>query len=95
VRLDRRAIARYGVNAEDVMNVVAAVAGHPVGEVFEGQRRFTLQVRLAPEARQVQRPLATVVIGGLVTATMLTLFLLPAIYSRLGGDLPASRHTPG
>lgn len=29
---------------------------------------------------EVQRPLATVVIGGLVTATLLTLFLLPAMY---------------
>ena len=29
---------------------------------------------------EVQRPLATVVIGGLVTATLLTLFLLPAVY---------------
>ena len=31
---------------------------------------------------EVQRPLATVVIGGLITATALTLFVLPAI-SRL------------
>ena len=30
---------------------------------------------------EVQRPLATVVIGGLVTATLLTLFVLPTIYS--------------
>ncbi|MGH7730247.1 MAG: efflux RND transporter permease subunit, partial [Candidatus Eiseniibacteriota bacterium] len=30
---------------------------------------------------EVQRPLATVVIGGLVTSTLLTLFVLPAIYS--------------
>ncbi|MBL7711020.1 MAG: CusA/CzcA family heavy metal efflux RND transporter, partial [Chitinophagaceae bacterium] len=29
---------------------------------------------------EVQRPLATVVIGGLVTATFLTLFVLPALY---------------
>jgi len=29
---------------------------------------------------EVQRPLATVVIGGLVTATLLTLFLFPAVY---------------
>ncbi|NNF27149.1 MAG: CusA/CzcA family heavy metal efflux RND transporter, partial [Gemmatimonadetes bacterium] len=29
---------------------------------------------------EVQRPLATVVIGGLVTATLLTLFVLPTIY---------------
>jgi cobalt-zinc-cadmium resistance protein CzcA len=34
---------------------------------------------------EVQRPLATVVIGGLVTATLLTLFVLPAVYSWLGG----------
>jgi cobalt-zinc-cadmium resistance protein CzcA len=30
---------------------------------------------------EVQRPLATVVIGGLVTATLLTLLVLPAVYS--------------
>ena len=35
---------------------------------------------------EVQRPLATVVIGGLVTATLLTLFVLPAVYSWLGGS---------
>jgi cobalt-zinc-cadmium resistance protein CzcA len=34
---------------------------------------------------EVQRPLATVVIGGLVSATMLTLFVLPALYARFGG----------
>jgi hypothetical protein len=28
----------------------------------------------------VQRPLATVVVGGLVSATILTLFVLPALY---------------
>ena len=28
---------------------------------------------------EVQKPLATVVIGGLITATLLTLFVLPAI----------------
>ena len=29
---------------------------------------------------EVQRPLATVVIGGLVTSTMLTLYVLPLLY---------------
>ena len=33
---------------------------------------------------EVQRPLATVVIGGLITATVLTLFVLPALLSLLG-----------
>jgi cobalt-zinc-cadmium resistance protein CzcA len=31
---------------------------------------------------EVQRPLATVVVGGLVTATLLTLLVLPVLYSR-------------
>ena len=35
---------------------------------------------------EVQRPLATVVIGGLITATTLTLFVLPALYSLLHKD---------
>lgn len=33
---------------------------------------------------EVQRPLATVVIGGLVTSTISTLLILPTIYSFFG-----------
>ena len=33
---------------------------------------------------EVQRPLATVVIGGLISATLLTLLVLPALYARFG-----------
>ncbi|MCA9627455.1 MAG: efflux RND transporter permease subunit, partial [Myxococcales bacterium] len=36
---------------------------------------------------EVQRPLATVVIGGLVTATLATLLALPALFARFGGDV--------
>jgi heavy metal efflux system protein len=32
------------------------------------------------EGAEVQRPLATVMIGGLITSTLLTLVVLPAIY---------------
>jgi cobalt-zinc-cadmium resistance protein CzcA len=34
---------------------------------------------------EVQRPLATVVVGGLVTSTLLTLMILPAIFPWIGG----------
>jgi len=34
---------------------------------------------------EVQRPLATVVIGGLFTSTALTLVVLPALYSMFPG----------
>ncbi|MFA5583258.1 MAG: efflux RND transporter permease subunit, partial [Bacteriovoracaceae bacterium] len=32
---------------------------------------------------EVQRPLATVVIGGLISSTFLTLFLLPSLFYRI------------
>jgi cobalt-zinc-cadmium resistance protein CzcA len=35
---------------------------------------------------EVQRPLATVVIGGLVTSTLLTLFVLPTLYRRFESE---------
>ena len=38
-----------------------------------------MAISTAPGA-EVQRPLATVVIGGLITSTLLTLFVLPALY---------------
>jgi heavy metal efflux system protein len=37
---------------------------------------------------EVQRPIATVVIGGLVSATLLTLFVLPALYALFGRKRP-------
>jgi heavy metal efflux system protein len=35
---------------------------------------------------EVQKPLATVVIGGLISSTMLTLFVLPALYAFFGSE---------
>jgi cobalt-zinc-cadmium resistance protein CzcA len=34
---------------------------------------------------EVQRPLATVVIGGIVTSTLLTLLVLPSVYAWIYG----------
>jgi cobalt-zinc-cadmium resistance protein CzcA len=39
---------------------------------------------------EVQRPLATVVIGGLISATLLTLMVLPALYARFGTSVKAA-----
>ena len=37
---------------------------------------------------EIQRPLAIVVIGGLVSSTLLTLFILPMLYRRFGAETP-------
>ncbi|HKQ05622.1 MAG TPA: CusA/CzcA family heavy metal efflux RND transporter [Blastocatellia bacterium] len=45
---DRAAIARYGINVEDVNDLVESiVAGKSAGLVYEGEQRFNLVVRLA------------------------------------------------
>jgi heavy metal efflux system protein len=46
--VDRAAAARYGINVQDVQDTIeAATKGRNVTEVFEGERRFNLTVRLA------------------------------------------------
>ncbi|HEY6724371.1 MAG TPA: CusA/CzcA family heavy metal efflux RND transporter [Polyangiaceae bacterium] len=52
VQVDRESIARYGLNASDVLNVIEAVGGKQVGTVLEGQKRFALQVRFEHAVRQ-------------------------------------------
>ncbi len=47
VEYDRTRLANYGINVEDVNNVVStAFAGKTAGQVFENERRFDLVVRL-------------------------------------------------
>ncbi|MBV8313106.1 MAG: efflux RND transporter permease subunit, partial [Planctomycetaceae bacterium] len=49
INVRRDHLAQYGIKASDVLDVVSALGGTSVGTVFEGQKRFRLQVRL-PEA---------------------------------------------
>ncbi len=51
IGVDRAALARRGANAKDVLDAVSAMGGMKVGEVFEGQRRFALQVRFPKRFR--------------------------------------------
>ncbi len=49
VTVRRDQLARYGIKAADVLDAVAALGGTTVGQVFEGQVRHDIQVRL-PES---------------------------------------------
>lgn len=52
IKIDRKAIARYGINVEDVQNVIhTAVGGEEAGQIFEGIRRFDIVVRFTPQSR--------------------------------------------
>ena len=53
IKPNRAAIARFGMNVEDVNDLVESiVAGKPAGIVYEGEQRFNLVVRLSDETSQ-------------------------------------------
>jgi cobalt-zinc-cadmium resistance protein CzcA len=50
---DRAALARYGLNVSDVQNTLrASLGGAVAGQIFEGDRRFDVVVRLPEQIRQ-------------------------------------------
>jgi len=51
IRPNRAAMARLGINAEDVLEVVETIGGRQAGVVLEGQKRFPLQVRFRDDVR--------------------------------------------
>ena len=64
VRIDRVAVARYGLNVEDVLGVIrAAVGGAEAGQVFEGQRRFDVFVRYAEAYRATPQDIARALVA--------------------------------
>lgn len=59
VHIDRTAVARLGLNVEDVQNVIrTAIGGAEAGQVFEGQRRFDIAVRYAEPFRATAQDIA-------------------------------------
>lgn len=62
VQVDRQAIARHGLSAEEVMDVIESVSGKPVGQVVEGQMQFQLAVWLPKEFSATPKGLASFVL---------------------------------
>jgi cobalt-zinc-cadmium resistance protein CzcA len=63
IDIDRATAARYGVNVADLQEVVeSALAGKATTELWEGERHFSVVVRLKPEQRDLPR-LPEVLVG--------------------------------
>ncbi|MCC6700207.1 MAG: CusA/CzcA family heavy metal efflux RND transporter [Fluviicola sp.] len=53
VKVDRQALARFGISVESVNQAInMGFAGQPAGQVFEGEKRFDLVVRLDGTSRK-------------------------------------------
>jgi cobalt-zinc-cadmium resistance protein CzcA len=52
IRVKREAVARHGINVSDVQDIIElAIGGRAVSSVFEGERRFDITARYAPQYR--------------------------------------------
>ncbi|MCH8821985.1 MAG: efflux RND transporter permease subunit [Planctomycetes bacterium] len=65
IEVNRKAIARYGVNVRDVLETIqAAIGGHVAGEIFEGVKRFEILVRYPADSRSTPEQIAELLIPG-------------------------------
>jgi cobalt-zinc-cadmium resistance protein CzcA len=64
VTVDRAAASRYGVSVRDALDAIEALGGRSVGEVYEGERRFRLQVRVPAALRDDIDQVRTLPVSG-------------------------------
>jgi cobalt-zinc-cadmium resistance protein CzcA len=77
VKLDRAAIARYGLTIQDVADTVeTALGGRPAGLLFDGDRRFDIVVRVANTQRNDLESIGTLPV------------MLPAVEGRPRQSVP-------
>jgi cobalt-zinc-cadmium resistance protein CzcA len=91
IRADRDAMARYGVNAAELLGVVqAGIGGETVSTLIDGTRRFDIRVWLAPEFRRNIAAIENIPVrtqgGALVPLARLAKFDLDDGYSFIRHD---------
>jgi cobalt-zinc-cadmium resistance protein CzcA len=62
IEIDQDAIARRGIAAQDVLEIVEAIGTKKIGEIRQDQRRFDLVVRLAEQYRDNPAAIAGILI---------------------------------
>ncbi|MCK6550420.1 CusA/CzcA family heavy metal efflux RND transporter [Myxococcota bacterium] len=64
VTVDRGAASRYGISVRDALDAIEALGGRAVGEVYEGERRYQLQVRVPGALRDDIDQVRTLPVSG-------------------------------
>ena len=64
IDIDRMAASRYGVSVREALDAIEAIGGRNVGEGYEGQRRFGLQVRIPKSHREDLAPIRSLPVAG-------------------------------
>lgn len=86
IRFDRDAISRYGLTMKDVADTVStALGGRQAGQIFEGDRRFDIVVRLANAQRNDMDAL------GALPVMLPSAVLLPGVEGTPDASVPLRR----
>jgi cobalt-zinc-cadmium resistance protein CzcA len=89
-----RKLIAEGVNPKSAIREGALTRFRPVAmTALVASLGFVPMALATGTGAEVQKPLATVVIGGLLTATLLTLVVLPALYARFAVPNPTTCRT--
>src|SRR4029079_11312519 len=57
VRARPEQLARYGIDAQDLLEVVSSAGGYEVGKIYEGRARFPIMIRFPKEWREDRKRL--------------------------------------
>lgn len=63
IKIDQAQVARYGVSAQSVLDLVESIGSKPLGEVVEGQLRFPLVARLPEKYRASPEAIGSMLIA--------------------------------
>jgi cobalt-zinc-cadmium resistance protein CzcA len=64
ITVDRQAIARHGINVENVQSIIqTAVGGEKAGQIFEGIPRFDIVVRYADGSRSTPEAIGRILVA--------------------------------
>lgn len=92
ISVDRQSMSRFGLGADEVLSLIESFGGIPVGQLFDGQKRFDIHVRLDSMYRQAPEDIVKIPIrssgGNLVTLDRVTtarLYEGPAAITREWG----------
>ena len=59
VKVDRAAAARFGINVSNIADLIeVAVGGRAIAQVFQGERRYDIAIRLSPRVRSSPEAIA-------------------------------------
>ena len=63
IRINQDEVARYGIPANTVLTLIESLGSNHVGEVYEGQLRFPLVVRLPEKARANSEAIKSILVA--------------------------------